>query len=374
MNKFFDPLMDYIEEIMFQSTISFEHDLSINYKNYYKKKRVIDISRLIFYYRFKHKRINFKSSIIDDVVDIYSQKLNLNKNDLEKKINLDLNEVFLWKKLWADILNITKPEFVFTLCYYNPKLFGLILAANEQNISTIDIQHGGQGKYQPCYYFKNYKFSNALPKKFWVWDSTSKISLEKSFSNKEHEIIIGGNPWVTYLNQNLKQKISENRRIILHSLQPGFKKILADQIIDSIKNTEGEYVWYLRLHPRMTEGELKIVKDLVINNNLEEKVEIDLASSLPLPIIIKNTFAHISYYSGILIEANLCNVPINIVIDQIGADTYSEYINSGAIKYIDLKDNINYFKIIKDLENKIKSKFKESIKSNNYESILENFV
>lgn len=352
MNKFFDPIMDFLENEMSAKTISFEHEFSGIQKLYYKKKRVLNVSRLISYYRTLVKKDKFESNILDGAIDIYSKKTNLNKIDLKEKIDLDLNEIFFWKNLWIDILDKTNPKAVFTLCYYNPKLFGLILAANEKNICTVDIQHGSQGKYQPCYSFSNYKKSNSLPNVFWVWDSTSKLSLENIFKEKEQKVIVGGNPWIDFLSQNSNEQLTETRKIILHSLQPGLDIILSETILQSIKSTDEDYVWYLRLHPRMTKRELNVIKKLVIDNNIQHKVVIDLATSLPLPLILRSTFALVSHYSGVLIEAYLCGVPINIVIDLMGAQTYSEYLDDGKMEYLDLDLDLNYFNEIKKIEDK----------------------
>jgi hypothetical protein len=352
MNKFFDPIMDFLENEMAAKTIAFEHDFSPIQKQYYKKERVLNVSRLIPYYRIKANNGGFESDILYNVIDVYSKKTNADKDSLKEKINFDLNEIFFWKNLWSDILDRTNPKVVFMLCYYNPKLFGLTLAANEKNICTIDMQHGGQGKYQPCYSFSNYKKMNSLPNVFWVWDSTTKLSLENIFKKNEQKIVIGGNPWIDFLNKNNDDSLPEKRKIILHSLQPGLDIILAKPIIESIKSTDKHYVWYLRLHPRMTKRELNIVKELVVANNLQHMVEIDLATSLPLPLILRNTFALVSYYSGVLIEAHLCGVQINIVIDLLGAQTYSEYLEGGKMEYLDLNLDYNYYNEIKRIESK----------------------
>ena len=352
MNKFFDPIMDFLENEISAKTIAFEHDFSSIQKQYYKKERVLNVSRLIPYYRIKGEKGQFDSQLLNNVLDIYAKNLSINKQDLKEKINHDLNEIFFWKNLWSDILDRTNPKTVFMLCYYNPKLFGLILAANEKNICTIDMQHGNQGKYQPSYSFANYTKMNSMPKAFWVWDATSKLSLENIFKKNEHKIVIGGNPWIDFLNNSSDDLITETRKIILHSLQPGLDIILAHSIIESIKSTDENYVWYLRLHPRMTARELAIIKKIVADNNLQHKVEIDLATSLPLPSILRNTFALVSYYSGVLLEAHLCNVPINIVIDLVGAETYSEYVADGKMEYLDLNLELNYFNEIRKLESK----------------------
>ena len=76
---------------------------------------------------------------------------------------------------------------------------GIIAAAKELNISTIEVQHGKQGQFQAAYSGWNFSpdkgFLN-MPDHFWCWGNKSvKNILRSSPKRKFHKPILGGYAW-----------------------------------------------------------------------------------------------------------------------------------------------------------------------------------
>ena len=79
-------------------------------------------------------------------------------------------------------------------CWYSPDAMGLIAAAKKKNISTFDMQHGFQGKYQGMYtnfvsIGKSFSYE-LLPNFFYCWNKITKKNILTSSTNRKHNIPI----------------------------------------------------------------------------------------------------------------------------------------------------------------------------------------
>ena len=127
-----------------------------------------------------------------------------------------------------------------------------------------------------------------------------------------------------------------------------------------------DFKWIIRLHPRNSFS-VKELNDFLKQNKIKDKCSIQNASDCLLPEAFLTSFIHITNFSGCLIEAKLCNVP-TIVIDEIGKNTYNEFIDNKSVFYVDkrntefVKEATKIIKNIKTFESLIptfKSPFKE---------------
>ena len=205
-------------------------------------------------------------------------------------------------------------------------------AANKLNIKNIDVQHGAQGPLHIMYNFSNAPITgyNTVPNIFWCWDKASANTIHQWVDKQDyHKVIIKGNPWINFQLLSLKNEKLSDKKIVLYTLQEEF---LDQYILDAIKTTGFKYEWWLRLHPRMLGAKDNIQKQLD-KEKLLDYVEIDKATALPLPILLKNSSVHISKYSGSIIEAVQVNTP-NIIIDRIGLETYGDYVESGDAQVV----------------------------------------
>lgn len=370
-NKYFDPIMD--EKSVKNESLIFEYEQKNNDKKYYKNKRVVDIAKLIHFFEYKTRRQ--KTEILTDHFkdyDLFLNRINsecgFNQKKLDFYIKDQIYRVFSWKKLWDFVLQKTGAKIVFALCYYNPKMTGLMLSAKEKGLISIDMQHGGQGAFHAAYSYTNIpeKGYSCLPDYFWCWDHSSVENIKQMTNKSTHDVLYGGNPWIDYLK---KQNYSLKEKFILYSMQTNQEPILHDYIIEAIKETPKEYVWWLRLHPRMTKDEVTTLNNILKTHDILHRVEIEKATNLPLPIILFNSKAHVSLFSGCVIEANLMNVPVNIVMGDVGKEFYKDLIENKEVSFYSGKVQSGLWLLIeKELNNN--RKINLNIDSN-YQNILE---
>ncbi|WP_257659161.1 hypothetical protein [Parapedobacter lycopersici] len=274
--------------------------------------------------KFRKKKILYQPGWSD-----FKKKLAISTNIDTEKFNLyvskRIRELAAMTGFFSLLISKYNFKEIFGLCYYNNAMFALHFASNKVNIVNYDVQHGGQGSLHPMYTYCNYPPNglNVLPRIFWCWDAGSRHNIEKWLDAENGQsAILGGNPWVQF---QLSQKVEfqfPKKRIILYTLQ---QDELDDFILETIVNTPIEFQWWIRLHPRMPSSRSRVTEQLQNIGKIEE-VEIDAASRLPLPLILKNTSVHISKFSGSIIEGILLEVP-TIIIDETGTEIYSHYLD-----------------------------------------------
>ena len=292
-----------------KKSMLFEFEYS-NVKNIYKKKRVFNVDRMIG----SHKK-KFDSSVwelenlngYNIMIENFSASLSKDEVCIDREIRNSLNIIEFWKNISRELLDKALPKCVFLVSYYSVQMFGLILACKERNIPVVEIQHGGLDGWHYCYNFTSEKFYglNSLPDHFWLWDSFSTDTVKKWLPViKKEKAFNGGNPWIEFLkNENLNE-ISGGKKIALFTLQTGIYPLIPDFLIKTIKECD-EFLWIFRFHPRMDKNEIGKVKKILINNNIYSKVGIKKFSDIPLPLLLKECYMHISAFSGSLSEANI---------------------------------------------------------------------
>src|SRR5690606_25150025 len=103
--------------------------------------------------------------------------------------------------------------------------------------------------------------------------------------NSYYDVLNKGNPWIDFILKHDNSIINEKRDIILYTLQ---QEYLDDYILDAIKQTPTQFIWWIRLHPRMTQAK-KQIENQLLERDIQQKVEIEKATLIPLPIILKNS-------------------------------------------------------------------------------------
>jgi hypothetical protein len=287
----------------------------------------------------------------------YNKLLDLSKNTrklskltsidfVDRTVNYAFYEIFKYKEIFSLILKRIKPKFIFLKCYYEYDSFGLVLAAKELGIKTIDIQHGKQGIYHPMYtHFskipKNgYKL---LPDYFWNWGDESMINIEKWQNNKTaHQAMVGGNLWLAKWKfsdfykcksneeNNFIDSLKKSERVILYSTQPiTTEGILPTHIVQTIQQSPSNWTWLIRIHPfqKLTEGEI-----LKVIGNCKARIEIKYSTELPLYLLLKNVTHHIALWSSTCFEANEFNIP-TIISHTFGGKLYDEFFKSNVFFY-----------------------------------------
>jgi hypothetical protein len=356
-NKYFDPMMDYLEEEGLNDSALLELSKIKEKDTFYRKDRLLDIKEYYPYFKLKHKKviIDFKKlKEFETVIKQISETINIPSKEIKKRIENHLNDILIWEKLADFIYQKMEPKNVFILCYYTIPAYGFILSAKKNKITTIDVQHGGQGSFHSFYNFTNIPKEgfSILPDFFMNWDKSSFNVLDTAFSNTEsHKAIVSGNIWSDYLSE-FSFDFNTEKKIIFYSMQTESIPVLHDYIIEAIKTSTEDYIWWLRLHPRMTRIEIDELLNSIEEHQIKNKVRLDYGKNTPLPLILMNCFAHISHFSGCIIEAALLNVERNIVLGEIGLKFYSELIENKEAFYIDVKKNNLFLDIVNIAINK----------------------
>lgn len=338
--KFADPLMDFSEK----KSLAIEHSPLHYYdrENIYKKDRVAFLYELLDYTllsKSRKKRLlrdkDFNLPDYDKFLSLISTKDEFSEKKDQFNFNALkylINRFHDFEDIYTEIINITQPKVVFTICHYSFQSVVLNYVANKKSIKTIEIQHGPQSEvhlgYASWSKLPENGF-NTLPKVFWNWDNYSYNEMSKWANfDKQHSCFVGGNPWVDLLKSNNNVE----KTIVLYSLQNlHFDHLFPDYIIEQIKSTKN-YDWWLRLHPRQTE----YLDELVVffkTKGIDHLVNIKEATELPLPEILNRTKIHITNFSGCTLESASYEVP-TIIIDERGFDAFKDIIMEKKAFYI----------------------------------------
>jgi len=332
LNRYFDPIMDNIEDKY--SSMLFDYSISPE-DNVYKRERVISLSA--FYnsnLRNKSLEIFLDSKFTAEIKQV-SKITKISESVLVRELVQTIKEITVWKLIWKKILQKTEAKVAFVLCYYNEPMYGLLLAAKERGVPTVDMQHGGQGDLHPAYSFKNFPNCgfNSLPSIFWVWNKSSSNHILNWLNTPVHSVSVAGNPWIDFLKKSKITLQTDDKKIIICTLTIGLSSIFPAYLLNSIIESSNEYSWWLRFHPRTNADDKKSLHKILKKHNLYEKVEITKSNELPLPLLLLNGWAHISHSSGSLSEAAILGLKRNIVTSELGAQNHIELLKESKVFY-----------------------------------------
>jgi hypothetical protein len=353
-NKFFDVLVekkswenDYLYlEYASNSKLKFkEHNVNLfkPYLNYFLKNKILEEGNVSLNDYDDFLSHLTKDKRFTDFKTLFSEE-NLRKIASRLQIKI---------KFFKNVFKKISPEKVFILCYYSEDIMALTAAANQLGIETYEMQHGPQSDFHLAYGSwtsipkKGYCL---LPKVFWNWDNESALIINRwAIHSKFHSAEVVGNFWVDYWKNNLTPNKEKN--IILYSLQCApisLNDLFTDEIINCIK--KDNHKWYIRLHPRHLH-EIELIKDILKDKGVLNKVNIDEASQVPLPQLLKDTKLHITNSSGSVIEASYFNVK-TIITGEIGLLYYQYLIDAGIAYYVNHSDSDFYEKYL-EIHNKL---------------------
>jgi hypothetical protein len=347
-NKFYVPIFDDVNS----NGIIIEH----NSKNFPKKKPLYNPIKPFNFENFStyieyYYSILIKLNLFNPVKNTELKEYNSFLNDLKKvPVNNDMEidfkvnnlksivlKIHIYSKVYKRILKKTKPKFTFQICHYSVNSIALSIASKQLNITSVEIQHGGQPNQHMGYSeWHNVPKNgyNTLPKIYWNWNQES-INNQQNWINKNkfHHNILLGNPWIDYIKKHTNQ---EEKKYILYSLQPfKFDLLFPDYLVDYIKNNNK--VWWMRIHPtdvNRTEEYIEFFKRKEIN----DLVIFDKGNKSSLPETLLKSIIHVTYSSGTVIEAEEFGVKSLIIDEEQGDDLYKNQIKRGSAFTIN-KDN-----------------------------------
>ncbi|WP_299702411.1 hypothetical protein [uncultured Pontibacter sp.] len=333
-NRYFNDLIDNQQDFLFleyESTISkyeekvdYPHKTLFIYKITYFTHALKKIK--LYFHKTDYNLFPSFEQFESELFEKFGGKLKISLREVEENIIYLLIIKGIYKKILVRN-NINK---VYVLSYYSRLVAPMCLAANEVGIECIDIQHGGQGKSHVAYA----KFSvvpkygyQLLPQKFWCWDQGSADVINEWVSTQNyHQVKVVGNPWIEHCMKYYASHLSEKQKIILYTLQPIDDEIIESYIIDAIIKTPEDYIWWLRLHPRQYKEKEKLL-NLLRDNKIYNKVNVEQATALPLPAILTHVYIHISNFSGSILEASMLKKK-SIILSELGVLNFPDVVKS----------------------------------------------
>jgi hypothetical protein len=342
-NRLIDPFIDYFD-LKKIPALKIEIGTDPGYKKVHEPLMFDDTDFGVFYRVKRYLKIN--------VHEKGNLPLLLDQIEKNTGIKIEARQVYkvienslYYKELFQELFKIHKPKVVFLSAYYDKDTFGLILACRDLKISTVDIQHGKQGKYHFMYSHwtkipeQGYSL---LPDFFWNWGKESEQNIIRWMKpGGPHKTVVGGNLWMmrwknnrtndSSIHTDFFRHLKNYKRVILFSLQPIGSANFPDFIIEAIRQTENDCFWLLRLHPKMNAAELPMIENIITNN---KNTEMSLASSLPLFRLLEEASMHITCWSSVAYEALAFNVP-TILIHPEAKTLYHEAIKTGTFYYAD---------------------------------------
>ena len=191
------------------------------------------------------------------------------------------------------------------------------LACAEWGIPSIELQHGVQGPFHPAYA----NWSNVptggypvRPTRYWCWseDDARYIRRWADTVHGEGAVVVGGDPWLTSWGSDSAWGRVADRQIresegagatgaaVLCSLSVG-SEILPAALREALAAAPRDWSWWFRLHPvRQQERRAELLAhhaELVGSPR-----RLDLASSLPLPVLLRHVACQIAVGPSTVIQ------------------------------------------------------------------------
>jgi hypothetical protein len=246
--------------------------------------------------------------------------------------------LYLMSRFFKRYFKAHQVEEVYVLCYYLTEMRAMTWAANELNLTCYDMQHGSQGSMHEAYNdFGSIPLTGyvLMPRKFWCWTDKSADDINAwARKTSYHLAISGGNTWHDLISGSAAFEGAVKGQIVLLTLQPIGDVLIEPYLIDAIRLSDPSLKWYVRLHPRQSQ-KIHELSDIFARHSLQERVNIQEAFDLPLPVLLEKSIVHLSKFSGSIEEAAEFNV-LSLVLDEIGVNTYHHLIKEGkAVPFVD---------------------------------------
>lgn len=349
VNPFLDPLIHLTSEQHSQMKIEVDSDLVR--KNLPRLEPTVFINAIRYFIRSRLITGTGKSSQIDKISNFSEFKTCV--TNICNGINLDENYyiriVALFKKFerfFYEVLTVIQPKVVFLVCYYDPVEMGLISACRRLSIKTVDVQHGGQGKYHGMYTHWTRAFEEGyelLPDFFWVWGEKTKLNIQRFQPDglRKNIPVVGGNLWLSqWMHTNRYEEVSDKyvdfvkmlgkyKKVILYTSHNIAEPFLGC-LLEAMRMSPDSWIWLIRLHPRLR-NQLAEIDNFLQTKGLDN-YEMRISTEISLYLLLKKVDYHLTCWSSVCYEALYFGVPTTIVHPN-GATLYEEYIEKGIFTY-----------------------------------------
>jgi hypothetical protein len=231
-----------------------------------------------------------------------------------------------------------------------PDTMGLIAAAKERGVTTIDVQHGKQGRYQGMYSWwtaippDGYQM---LPDSFWCWGEASCAHiLDSSPARSTHRPFVGGYPWPDFYRKfigqghavDATQTAGTPSTRVLFTMQGRagtHVEPIPEFFVDFLKSPGArETVIRFRCHPNATDGTSYCRQRL--REVSASRFEISEGKTNLFDELLWATH-HVTAFSSCGYEAELFGVP-TLMFGEEARSIYAEEISTGRFTWTDGAD------------------------------------
>lgn len=277
-----------------------------------------------------------------------SSLADIEKMELSASLSAGLRLAIKYRDTYSLIFKKIQPKFFFLASYYFPPFMGLNWAACINNIPTIDLQHGKQGKFQGMYSHwsaipeEGYAL---LPTWFWTWGKPSTQNIMKWQSErKTHYCVVGGYPWLGRWNESefshsRLERLQASKIILVTTQAPvgGLDDFFPDMLVDAIQQSPEDWYWIIREHPNYKQGNA-VLKDKL--KHLDKKRYVmDVYNDVPLYTLLSRCNFHVTAFSSVCYEAEAFSVP-TAIFSKIGREMYKQEIEKGYFIFCDTSQSL----------------------------------
>jgi hypothetical protein len=230
---------------------------------------------------------------------------------------------------------------VFIVSFYDVAGYAFTLAAARAGVTSVDVQHGVTGRFNMAY--AQWPAAQApwrlLPHWFWTWTDADAALIDDWAPRGSHRAVCGGHPYLDAwrdgtlsLDASMTQSLQTlcartgERTPVLVTLQPHLvhEQALAP-LLWAMVNSKKPF-WWLRLHP-MGLSDRPALEALLASRGIDA-FDIDMATALPLPVVLGQARLHATHSSSAFIEAAAMGLT-SIVWSQYGAELADSAIAEG---------------------------------------------
>jgi hypothetical protein len=257
---------------------------------------------------------------------------------------------------FEQVLRIVKPTMAFVVTYYAGLGAAFLIACRRQGILSIDLQHCPQEGAHKAYGWSgvpDWGYAT-LPSLFWNWTEEDAAYI-RGWADKLavpwHRSLHGGHTQLaSFLDDSEPstqawdakfKAIGAGRtfeREILVALQPiGGCRVQWEALAAQIEAAPPNWRWWIRRHPAAgpyQDEEYRCLLTLRMQN-----VEVELASSTPLPALLRHMSVVLSLASGASAEGAVFGVPAFFMSDE-ARGPFAALIERGHARVVDIR-NLN---------------------------------
>ncbi|MDQ3756271.1 MAG: hypothetical protein M3394_00235 [Actinomycetota bacterium] len=248
-------------------------------------------------------------------------------------------------RFFQGLLDSTQAVAGFVVDYYKFESMAFVHACATRGVPSVDLQHGIQGPYHMAYGRwsvvpdEGYEL---LPRYFWVWSEDEARHIDDWRPARNHEPVVGGNPFLRMLLRNpgpraraairMADSLSaagEDGHTVLVTLHGYETPDELDELARIVSDAPARWRWWIRAHPGNRDG-AREAADALARNGVEN-AETEIASAAPLFALLPRVDVHVTVCSSVVIDAAAFGVP-SVVIGPDGAARYANEHRAGLVE------------------------------------------